>query len=146
MFPARLIEGDYGERWGYERYLHERVATLPERLGDAGYHTYMAGKWHLGGGADQTPRARGFERSFALVIGSASHMEMRSHIPLTYIEDGEIIDELPDNFYSTNTYTDKMIEHIGSNIDGDKPFFGYLALTSPHWSNRNCPAIRRIFR
>ena len=133
MFPARMIEGDYGERWGYERYLHARVATLPERLGDAGYHTYMAGKWHLGGAADQTPRARGFERSFALVIGSASHMEMWSHIPVSYIEDGELIDALPEGFYSTNTYTDKMIDHIASNLGDDKPFFGYLALTSPHW-------------
>ena len=133
MFPPAMIAGDYGERWGYERYLHERVATLPERLGDAGYHTYMAGKWHLGGGVDQTPRARGFDRSFALVIGSASHMEMRSHIPVSYVEDGEVIEELPENFYSTNTYTDKMIGNIGSNIGDGKPFFAYLALTSPHW-------------
>lgn len=39
------------KRWagkaGYEGYLNEHVATLPEILGDNGYFTAMAGKVHL---------------------------------------------------------------------------------------------------
>jgi arylsulfatase len=128
------MEGDLGDRWGYEVQLHSRVATLPERLGDAGYHTYMAGKWHLGMSDELSPRAKGFERSFALLNGAASHME-KNHLQLmpSYREDGELIDTLPDDFYSTNTYTDKIIEQIRSNAGDGKPFFAYLALTSPHW-------------
>jgi arylsulfatase len=106
---------------------------LPERLNDAGYHTYMAGKWHLGIDDEKKPSARGFERTFALMDGGASHLELRGLGPKVYREDGEELSALPDDFYSTNTYTDKMIEFIAANADDDKPFFGYLALTSPHW-------------
>jgi arylsulfatase A-like enzyme len=134
MFPARLIEGDFEDRWGYEQQLHPRVATLPERLGDAGYHTYMAGKWHLGHTDELEPTARGFDRAYGLIFGAASHMEKKSLVaPAIYREDGVVIETLPDDFYSTNTYTDKIIEYISSNAGDDKPFFAYLALTAPHW-------------
>ena len=33
---------------GYEGYLNDRVVSLAEVLRSGGYHTYMAGKWHLG--------------------------------------------------------------------------------------------------
>ena len=47
---------------GYEGYLNDRVTTLPQVLKDAGYHTYMVGKWHLGKAPELIPAARGFER------------------------------------------------------------------------------------
>jgi arylsulfatase len=37
-----------------------------------GYHTYMAGKWHLGHSPDTIPHARGFERSFSSLLGGAA--------------------------------------------------------------------------
>jgi len=52
---------------GYEGYLNESVAALPEILRDNGYHTVMSGKWHLGLTTERSPHARGFERSLALL-------------------------------------------------------------------------------
>ena len=41
---------------GYAGYLNFEVAALPEVLKAAGYHTYMAGKWHLGFDEDALAR------------------------------------------------------------------------------------------
>ena len=62
---------------GYEGYLNDRVVALPELLRDAGYLTLMAGKWHLGNTIETTPWSRGFDRSFALLPGGASHYSNR---------------------------------------------------------------------
>ena len=49
------------------------VATLPEILGDGGYHTMLSGKWHLGFKPECNPHARGFHRSLALLPGQTNH-------------------------------------------------------------------------
>ena len=62
---------------GYAGYLNFEVATLPEVLEGAGYHTYMAGKWHLGLDENTSPHARGFEETFVLLQGGGSHWSDR---------------------------------------------------------------------
>lgn len=48
---------------GYEGPLNRNAATIAELLRDAGYHTYMTGKWHLGHNDGYRPAQRGFEKS-----------------------------------------------------------------------------------
>jgi arylsulfatase len=134
---------------GYEGYLNNRVATLPQLLKDSGYHTYMAGKWHMGKQPDQIPAARGFERDFALLDGAGSYWDMMNfsaNTPKsTFTEDGRYLKKLPKNYYATKTYTDKMIGYIEANRADGKPFFAYVAHQAPHdpyhlprdWRNRH---------
>tara|TARA_Y100001934_G_scaffold283444_1_gene403308 strand:- start:2520 stop:3185 length:666 start_codon:yes stop_codon:yes gene_type:complete len=68
---------------GYKGHLSKRVAALPEVLGDAGYHTFMTGKWHLGETEETSPAARGFDRSFALVQGGGTELPLFSGIKRT---------------------------------------------------------------
>ena len=77
---------------GYEGHLNKQIATLPELLKQAGYHTYMVGKWHLGKAPDLIPAARGFERDFTLLDGAGSYWDMTSFTAANpksvYTEDG----------------------------------------------------------
>lgn len=120
----------------YKGVLREDVVTFPELLRDAGYHTYMAGKWHMGKSPRNLPGGRGFERSFALLNGGASHWaDQLALIPnskTTYTENDVVVEKLPDDFYSTTYYTDQIIKFIESDLDDDAPFFAYLAFTAPH--------------
>lgn len=125
-------------RPGYEGYLNDSVVTLPQRLQEQGYHTYMAGKWHLGLTELQSARARGFERSFTLLGGGASHFSDQAGLfadanVASYREDGKLLKQLPEDFFSSTFYADRMMDYIGSNLGDGKPFFGYLAFTAPHW-------------
>ena len=134
---------------GYEGNLSKQLATLPELLKEAGYHTYMVGKWHLGKSPEFIPAARGFERDFTLLNGAGSYWDMNNFTaasPLsTFTEDGRYLTELPDDYYATKTYTDKMIEFIDANHGDGKPFFAYVSHQAPHdpfhlpreWRNRH---------
>jgi len=121
---------------GYEGYLNFQVAALPEVLRAGGYHTYMTGKWHLGSRQETSPFARGFEETFILVPGGGSHWnDMRPLSPpqtMTYQRNGEPVQELPEDFYSTQYYTDLMLQFIEQNQGDDRPFFAYLSYTAPH--------------
>jgi arylsulfatase len=122
---------------GYEGVLNKRVVTIASLLRDHGYHTYMAGKWHLGMKPDQIPHARGFERDFSLLVGGASHFDNGWNLEwqnpkAPYTEDGRPVKKLPKGFYSTKHYTDKTIQFIDEGREDGKPFFAYMAFTAPH--------------
>lgn len=122
---------------GYEGYLPDHVAALSEVLQANGYHTSISGKWHLGAAPGRRPVDKGFDRSAALMQGGAAHLnldKMLSVFPETLIfEDDVKLENVPDDFYSTEYYADRMIEYIEDANNQGKPFFGWLAFTAPHW-------------
>jgi arylsulfatase A-like enzyme len=134
---------------GYEGYLSRSLVTLPQLLRDAGYHTYMVGKWHLGKDPDLIPAARGFERDFSLLDGAGSYWDMTNFTgaaPFSvFTEDGHYLRSLPKDYYATKTYTDKLIGFIDAHRGDGKPFFAYVAHQAPHdpyhlprdWRNRH---------
>lgn len=125
---------------GYEGHLNDNVHWLPALLKDGGYRTLMAGKWHLGSEQSQWPVNRGFDRSFALLPGGGSHFKPVAEQPsvmerMPYARDKQLVKyaDLPDDFYSTDYYTDQLIEYLEETRNSEKPFFAYAAYTAPHW-------------
>lgn len=132
-------QGNVTDEFGYEGKLTNRIVPIPALLKNAGYHTYMAGKWHLGTDPESNPHRKGFDHSYVLISGAGNHYNNRSALDngkgkffSTYTEDGDTT-RWKDGDYSTDFYTDKLIEYIDSNKDEDQPFFAFAAYTSPHW-------------
>ena len=109
-------------------------ATIPELLQDAGYATYMTGKWDLGDVEGYTPEARGFDRSFVQISGSGPYFAEYFRDAFGYREDGRELtpDDVPEDFYATRAFTDRMLEYIESTDEGT-PWFAYMPYTAPHW-------------
>jgi arylsulfatase A-like enzyme len=131
-----LTENQRGQP-GYEGHLNDRVASLAEVLHARGYHTYLAGKWHLGHKPGTLPSDRGFERSFSMLVGGASHWaDMFGILPMDdpakYSRDGKLLESLPADFYSSRSYADFLMDAIRENRNDDKPFLAYLAFTVVH--------------
>ncbi|NIJ42030.1 arylsulfatase/uncharacterized sulfatase [Parvibaculum indicum] len=119
---------------GYTLSLEPGVATLADYLKEAGYRTYMTGKWHLGSAEGDLPVSHGFDRSFALDASGADNWEDKSYMPFyaeaPWYEDGQPA-ALPEDFYSSEFIVDKAIVYIDEG-DSDAPFFAYVAFQAIH--------------
>ncbi|CEP64902.1 arylsulfatase LALA0_S14e01838g [Lachancea lanzarotensis] len=137
---ARGFPEKFAGKPGYEGYLNFRIAALPEILGPD-YYTLISGKWHLGLDEPHWPDKRGFEKSFTLLPGAGNHYKFdvneKSFMPFIYQENGRRLDveeELPEEFYSTEYFTDKFLEYLEDDEQRDeRPFLGFLTYTAPHW-------------
>lgn len=121
---------------GYRGNLNNQCRTIAEVLRTAGYTTYMAGKWHVtrhiapDGPKFNWPRQRGFDRFFGTIHGAGSFYDPNS---LT-LENTQIAPS--EDFYYTDAISDTAVQYIadhGGNHGSERPFFMYVAYTSPHW-------------
>jgi arylsulfatase A-like enzyme len=96
--------------------------TLAEALGDAGYATWLVGKWHLGRAAGLRPGDQGFQKAVAVGGGAP-----RSYFPPYGHPD--LVDGPPDE-YLTDRLTDEAIALLRDRPGA--PFLLYLAHHAVH--------------
>jgi arylsulfatase len=147
---ASLLTGLYAPQVGVFRnspVKYTRCITLGELLQSAGYRTLMTGKWH----AQQIPVERGFDRYFGLCDGCCNYFnpgprrpgepepgrKLTSYgYPRRWAVDGKEYQPyvIPDkDFYTTDAFTDYALQYLDQYKDEERPFFLYLAYTSPHY-------------
>ena len=116
----------------YQGYLNNRCVTLAQVLKQAGYHTLMAGKWHLSYHRKEGwPLQRGFDKYFGIIAGASHYMKPSGQRGLTYMNEPM---EPPQNFYITDAFTDYACRFVEESLaEEKKPFFLYLTYTAPHW-------------
>lgn len=108
--------------------------TIASRLKQAGYQTFVSGKWGIGDIGVNLPHRFGFDRSWVLDSTGASNFSAKSYLPhyleAKWYEDGERT-QLPEDFYSSRNIVDKMIEYVDE-AEPSKPYFGYLSFQAIH--------------
>ncbi|HZG31700.1 MAG TPA: arylsulfatase [Sphingopyxis sp.] len=120
---------------GYDTVMNFRVVTIAERLGAAGYRTYLTGKWHLGSDAKRLPEARGYDRAFSLADAGADNFEQRPiegmYDTAAWTENGKPA-TLPKDYYSSTFVVGKMIDYIERDRPSGKPFFASINFLANH--------------
>jgi arylsulfatase A-like enzyme len=132
---------------GYEGELNDRVETVSSILQRNGYSTYMSGKWHLGMQPKNLPVNRGFDQSISLMETGADNWEKKPYLPhnknVHYFDNGKEID-LPEDFYSSDFYTDNLMAYLKQH-DHKTPFFAYLAFTAVHYPHQAPKALTQKY-
>lgn len=129
---------------GYTGNLNQHCVTLAEVLKEAGYATFMSGKWHLSGfdrpqsefasyaqdeeNRESWPIQRGFDEFFGIILGGANFYN-----PSSLVRDNEHIEAGP-TFFFTDEIVSNAISFLGDHSESSTdPFFLYLPFTAPHF-------------
>ncbi|MBG31333.1 MAG: arylsulfatase [Opitutae bacterium] len=130
---ANFTGGDRTAKMGpaYRGKLSKQCVTLAEVLKTAGYNTYCVGKWHVG--HQESPETRGFDEFYGYTRGhSTSQWQVNNYRRLPADRKPEI-EYKPESFYATDAFSDYAVEFIKQGQKKKKPFFLYLAHSSPHF-------------
>ncbi len=138
---ASLLTGLYPRNGGRGiELLNENMLTLGEAMRLAGYQTGISGKWHNGSKAPHRPIDRGFDLSYGLWDGCSNFFDPNQPDPKFkggrvrfFGEDDKRITEFPEDFYTTDAFTDHALVSIRKAVEAKKPFFHYIPYTAPHY-------------
>jgi arylsulfatase A-like enzyme len=123
----------------YLGHLNDKCVTIAEVLKTAGYSTYAVGKWHVGKDEAASPVKRGFDEFYGYTDFHGKNQwawnpENRrggyNRLPEGRERELQYTGE---SFYATDAFTDYGIEFIKQGVEKNKPFFLYLAHSSPHF-------------
>lgn len=135
---AALMTGRYPMRYGLQTGvifpahtygLPTDERTLPQALKDAGYRTYMVGKWHLGH-ADRKywPQNRGFDSFYGCLGEAVDYFKHDRGGVIDWQRNGKFLKE---DGYFMNLIGDEAVGLLQEQ-DGKRPFFLYFASLATH--------------
>jgi arylsulfatase len=135
---ASIVTGLYPRRKG--GLLQRNMVTLGEVMKASGYRTVLSGKWHLGREQDTHPFRRGFDAYYGLLDGCCNFFNPAQRDPeykggrVRYFgQDDRRIDQFPDDFYTTDAFTDHAIAQVKEAAAAGRPFLLHLCYTAPHY-------------
>jgi arylsulfatase A-like enzyme len=113
--------------WGY---LATNAHLLPTRLKEAGYHSALIGKWHLGLESPNLPNLRGFDYFHGFLGDMMDDYYTHRRHDQNYMRQNER--EIDPRGHATDLFTDWAVEYVTSRKNQPQPYFLYLAYNAPH--------------
>lgn len=146
---AGYLSGRYQQRFGHEfnpavgnveqTGLPVTEKLLPARLREAGYHTAIIGKWHLGTGAAYQPLARGFdEQPLGFLGGARDYLGDVRGPARTLLKDGK---PAAAKGYLTDQFGDEGVAFIERRQKAPGPWFLYMAFNASHTPMDTTPEL-----
>ncbi|MEC7883160.1 MAG: arylsulfatase [Verrucomicrobiota bacterium] len=136
---ASILTGLYPRR-GKGGLLRENMVTLGEAMKLADYQTALSGKWHLGSGEKTHPYRRGFDEYYGLLDGCCNFFNPKQRDPKykggrirKFGYNNQDITKFPDDYYTTDAFTDHAIECVQKFTKNNKPYFLHICYTAPHY-------------
>ncbi|HEX3719783.1 MAG TPA: sulfatase-like hydrolase/transferase [Verrucomicrobiae bacterium] len=125
--PGVIREETPDDSWGY---LLPSAVLLPQLLKQAGYHTALIGKWHLGIGSPNTPTERGFD-FFHGFLGDMMD-DYWSHLRHGYNFMRRNLEVVNPRGHATDVFTSWACDYLDERAKAGGPFFLFLAYNAPH--------------
>lgn len=125
--PGVIREETPEDSWGF---LSPTATLLPQLLKQAGYHSALVGKWHLGIGSPNTPNERGFDL-FEGFLGDMmdDYWTHRRH-GLNFMRRNQ--ETVEPGGHATDIFTGWACDYLNERAEVGQPFFLYLAYNAPH--------------
>lgn len=117
----------------YIGHLNESCVTIAEVLGQEGYSTITAGKWHIGSAEPYWPMKRGFQKEYSSPKGGGFFFYPPVGLNRPIYKNGVEQDITDPDWYSTDAFTTESMNFISEAQEEGKPFFLYLAYIAPHY-------------
>ena len=116
------------------------LAILPEMLSDAGYRTFVTGKWHP---EQSAALLRGFDSGRSLMLAP---MADHTRVPIRDLEGGRLVRSRDGHrfspLFSSVKFAGSALEFLDEQAASDKPFFAFVSFSAPH-DPRNPPLAHR---
>ncbi|HVR35546.1 MAG TPA: sulfatase-like hydrolase/transferase, partial [Methylomirabilota bacterium] len=140
---AALLTGRYADRVGVPGVIRTHpenswgwfdpaVSTLADELNNAGYHTALVGKWHLGLESPNTPNERGFDFFHGFLGDMMDSYTTHLRHDRNYMHRNANIIE--PRGHATDLFSDWAADYLREGAGKrDEPFFLFLAYNAPHF-------------
>jgi arylsulfatase A-like enzyme len=136
---AAILTGLHPRR-GKRALLGSDMVTIAEVMKTAGYQTGMSGKWHLGSTAPGRPIDRGFDEYYGLMDGACNYFnptqpdpDFKGNQVRKFGHNDQLITEFPDDFYTTDAFSDHAVKTIHRFATNGVPFFIHVTYNAPHY-------------